>query len=245
MSIMCCVYAPEGIVLAADSRLTRTKVIKKPLEIANADGVIEKVIVPETTYTSSDNAQKVLFIRKASVGVSFCGNAIIDGATVADSIRKFEIERVSENDRTEEIARELASCYKGTGTHFFIGGYDDDVPFVFDVIDGVVKRSNIAETSSSGVQVAKDAADDESVDLPEVGVPENLRLTMEDNGGVIDESAPIVRYGAMWAGQMTAVTKIVNNEPILNADWNTMPLKDAIDFAEFLVDATIKYERFL
>ena len=25
MSIMCCVYIPEGIVLAADSRLTRTK----------------------------------------------------------------------------------------------------------------------------------------------------------------------------------------------------------------------------
>ena len=31
---------------------------------------------------------------------------------------------------------------------------------------------------------------------------------------------------------------------ILNAAWGTMPLKDAIDFAEFLVDTTIKYERF-
>ena len=25
MSIMCCIYVPEGIVMAADSRLTRTK----------------------------------------------------------------------------------------------------------------------------------------------------------------------------------------------------------------------------
>ena len=43
---------------------------------------------------------------------------------------------------------------------------------------------------------------------------------------------------------MTAITKVVNNAPTLNVDWNTMPLKDAADFAEFLIDTTIKYERF-
>lgn len=55
---------------------------------------------------------------------------------------------------------------------------------------------------------------------------------------------PMVIYGASWAGQMTAISKVVNNDPSLNADWGAMPLKEAIDFAEFLIDTTIKYERF-
>ena len=78
MSIMCCVYVPEGIVMAADSRLTRTKP-GKAIELPLTEGQPKTVIVPQTTYTSSDNTQKVLLIHKVGVGVSFCGNAIFDG----------------------------------------------------------------------------------------------------------------------------------------------------------------------
>ena len=63
----------------------------------------------------------------------------------------------------------------------------------------------------------------------------------------IVENTPIdpeIIYGATWAGQKTAITKVVNNPPSLNANWGAMPLKEAIDFAEFLIDTTIKYERF-
>ena len=245
MSIMCCVYVPEGIVMAADSRLTRTKNIKAPVEIPNADGTVKTVIIPETTYTSSDNSQKVLLIKKASVGVSFCGNAIIGGGTVADFIRRFEIEKVVENDTTEEIAKKLSLYYTENGTHFFVSGYDNDVPFVFDVFGGTVKRANIADAYIPEPK-SKDAANDESVDSPEVGTPENLKKTNEENAAEneVSKSELIIQYGALWAGQKTAITKIVNNPPILNANWNMMPLKDAIDFAEFLVDTTIKYERF-
>ena len=35
MSIMCCVYVPEGIVLAADSRLTKTK--RQEIQIIDTD----------------------------------------------------------------------------------------------------------------------------------------------------------------------------------------------------------------
>ena len=82
----------------------------------------------------SDNTQKVLLIKKAGVGVSFCGDAIINGATVADFIRRFEVDEVSQNDTTEEVAKKLAEYYKGIGTHFFVSGYNDDVPFLFSVI---------------------------------------------------------------------------------------------------------------
>lgn len=241
MSIMCCVYIPEGIVLAADSRLTRTKtdhIEKIPETEKNA----KTVLVYKTTYTSSDNTQKVMLIKKSNVGISFCGNAIIDGATVADFIRRFEIEKVLPEHTTEQIAHNLADYYNGNDTHFFVCGYDSDVPYVFDVYRKIVKRFNIAEITQNKSDV-KDAADDGQDELIETGVPENIKKQPED---VKDTTLaePNVIYGATWAGQMTAITKVVNNSPSLNADWSAMPLKDAIDFAEFLIDTTIKYERF-
>ena len=87
MSIMCCVYVPEGIVMAADSRLTRTK-LKNENTSKEAVNGNESVMLHKTTYTQSDNAQKVLLIKKADVGISFCGNALINGATIADYIRR-------------------------------------------------------------------------------------------------------------------------------------------------------------
>ena len=113
MSIMCCVYIPEGIVLAADSRLTRTKT-GNITEIPETDTTPKTILIPQTTYTSSDNTQKVMLIKKSNVGISFCGNAIIDGATVADFIRRFEIEKVMPEHTTEQIAYSLSdfsSCF--------------------------------------------------------------------------------------------------------------------------------------
>ncbi|MEG1726261.1 MAG: hypothetical protein RR313_12795 [Anaerovoracaceae bacterium] len=238
MSIMCCVYVPEGIVMAADSRLTRTTETNN-VEIPAAENVSEKTIVMQTTYTSSDNAQKVLLIRKTGTGVSFCGDAMIDGVTVADFVRKFEIERVAKDDTTEEIAHKLSDYYAGSGTHFFVCGYNSDVPFVFDVFNKSVKRENI-DIHSRGEESTKDAADD--CTPTDTEIPKNV--AEEQSKPVIPSELPTVIPGAIWAGQKTAITKIVNEKPALNASWGTMPLKDAIDFAEFLVDTTIKYERF-
>lgn len=235
MSIMCCVYVPEGIIMAADSRLTRTK-SQKAINLPHKEGENDKVLFVNSTYTLSDNAQKVLLIKKAGVGVSFCGDAMIDGVTVADFIRKFEIEKVEEGDSAETVATKLVEYYTGTNTHFFVCGYKDDVPYVFDVNRGTVERSNVAKKAAT-TPTKNDAAD--NGDVPELGVPENLHTEETD-----DTATPVVINGALWAGRMTAITKIVNNAPSLNADWGTMPLKDAIDFAEFLIDTTIKYERF-
>lgn len=241
MPIMCCVYIPEGIVLAADSRLTRTKAGNMQ-EIPETENTPKTVLIPQTTYTVSDNTQKVMLIKKSNVGISFCGNAIIGGATVADFIRRFEIEKVSSEDTTEQIAHNLSDYYNGNDTHFFVCGYDNDIPYVYDVYRKCVNRSNIAENlrDNSGV---KDVADDGQEELSETGVPENVKKQQEDAMNTTPVE-PLITYGATWAGQMTAITKVVNNAPPLNADWGAMPLKEAIDFAEFLIDTTIKYERF-
>ena len=244
MSIMCCVYVPEGIVMAADSRLTRTKpweAVEPPVN----EGQPKLVVLSNTTFTSSDNTQKVLLLKKVGVGISFCGNAIIGGATVADYIRRFEIDKVIETDTTEEVAKKLAEHYGQTETHFFVCGYDEDVPYVFDVFGDTAKRTNIMDTVqvASSAKITADDGDREPEMPSDVGAPENLKDA--PSGEEFEQpERNLVRYRANWAGQKTAITKVINNPPVLNADWVTMPLKDAIDFAEFLIDTTIKYERF-
>ena len=96
MSIISVVYLPEGIVLAADSRLTGRKEYKDK----DGNNVIEK-------YTLSDNAQKVVLLNKCKVGIASCGTAYIDGKTIADYIRLFEINDVDEHDTPESVADKL------------------------------------------------------------------------------------------------------------------------------------------
>ena len=86
MSIISIVYVPEGIIVAADSRLT------KNIEKDN-DGTktIER-------YTLTDNAQKIVKLEKCSVGIASCGTALINSKTISDYIRLFEIKDVCNDD---------------------------------------------------------------------------------------------------------------------------------------------------
>ena len=243
MSVMCCVYVPEGIVLAADSRLTRTKPLFTQPNLIQVPGMGKiPVVAKEITYTLSDNAQKVLLIKKNNVGVSFCGNALINGITVADYIRKFEIDKVLTTDTTEDTAKKLADCDLDKSTQFIVCGFDDDLPYVFYVNGSEFKRLNI-EIAQTEVQPVKVSADDGSP--IELGAPDIVKTEepLKETTNMITE-VPIIRYGAHWGGQQTAITKLINDEPRLSADFVTMPLKDAVDFSEFLIDLTIKYERF-
>ena len=245
MSIMCCVYVPEGIVLAADSRLTKTK--RQEIQIIDTDikSPVPQIGILDTAYTLSDNTQKVILIKKANVGITFCGEAIVGRSTVADFIRKFEIEMVTENDTTETITKKLAQYYNDNRTHFFVAGYDDDIPYVFDLNNGIIKRQNMTSFKTIDNMVREKLENDEDIEK-DTGIPENVKeiyhigIEKTDKEDVISQ----LLYGSAWAGQMTAITKVVNNAPTLNVDWNTMPLKDAADLAEFMIDTTIKYERF-
>ena len=48
----------------------------------------------------------------------------------------------------------------------------------------------------------------------------------------------------MWGGEPEALTKLISTEPSIKIDPQLMPLKDGIDLSEFMVDLTIKYQRF-
>lgn len=191
MSIMCTVYVPEGIILAADSRLT-VNAIMKP-----SDGKPQST----TMFSISDNAQKIVLLSKVKVGISACGLAVLDGKTISDYLRIFEIEEIKPKDTVSDVAKKLqAYAYKFfPQVNFFVCGYDEDEPFVYTV-NKELKRGNI------------------------------------DNGKI--------RYASSWSGEQEAITKLLNSQPPTAIDHAMMPLRDAIDFAEFLIDLTIKLQRF-
>lgn len=191
MSIMCTVYVPEGIVMAADSRMTGNIAVKTP------DGRMQQ----QGMFSISDNAQKIFLLSKVKVGISSCGSAILENKTVSDYLRIFEIEEVTQEDTVTDVAKKLqAYAYKYfPHVNFFVCGYDGDEPFVYDV-GKELKRINM------------------------------------DNGNI--------RYASTWSGEQYAITKLLNSQPASPINHNLMPLMDAVDFAEFLIDVTIKLQRF-
>ncbi|ALL23656.1 hypothetical protein ABEX41_13025 [Bacillus tropicus] len=187
MTIISTVNVPEGIAMAADSRTTRT--------ITRADGKVDR-------YPLTDNAQKLVTIKNSTVGISFCGDAFIDGKTVSDFIRIFDINQVVADDTVEEIANKLyrkLQEYTSYSVTFIICGYDNDEPFVYRVSSELCVRTNIRE----------------------------------DSGELVS--------GASWDGDHAKISAFLKQ---IGPDYWKMPLKDAIDYAEFIVELTIKQQRF-
>lgn len=133
MTIISTVYVPEGIVLAADSRLTGYRKYD--------DGLTER-------FTISDNAQKIVLLRNSTIGVVYCGDSIIDGKTLSDFLRLFDIENVEAIDSVENTAFKLSNKlkqYVGIEVFFILAGYDNDIPYVYDVSKDHVNRLNYSE----------------------------------------------------------------------------------------------------
>ena len=53
-----------------------------------------------------------------------------------------------------------------------------------------------------------------------------------------------IDYGLAWGGETEALNKLINAQPNMNINYSLMPLKDGIDFSKFMVETTIKYQRF-
>lgn len=139
MSIIASVYLKEGIIMSADSRITGTTTYK--------DGTKDR-------HTLSDNGQKLFLIKNEQVGISCCGDQEIDGKTVADFIRVFEQNEVSETDTVKDVAEKLNQYtigkYKGS-VIFHVCGYANGNKHVYriinDAVSTVVDETNMDECS--------------------------------------------------------------------------------------------------
>jgi len=59
----------------------------------------------------------------------------------------------------------------------------------------------------------------------------------------VDDSNQIV-YSTLWTGYGEGISNLLLGQYQTPISFNAMPLKDAIDFTEFLIDTQIKYDMF-
>lgn len=116
MSLIIAVYVREGIVMAADSRLTLT------FPRIHPDGTQQFLSV-----TSSDSAKK-LFLAPNNVGIATCGVADIGGVPVAGFVESFIVEKLKNQAIGPiEVANELKLYFQNLsvrpGTIFQVAGY--------------------------------------------------------------------------------------------------------------------------
>jgi hypothetical protein len=131
MSLAVTVYVPAGIVMAADSRTILTR-----REERESDG--QRVAV-EQHLVLSDNAYKVIGLRKVPVGVVTYGAAVIQNRMVDSHVAAFEEAALSAQDDVDSVASKLIDYFREqfpeVTVAFYVAGYRTEeeraVPYVF------------------------------------------------------------------------------------------------------------------
>lgn len=129
MSVIASLCLRDGIILAADSRLTR----------------YNKYTEGRITKKYDDSATKIFRVKNQSIGIMWCGAYEINNSNIPDFITEFD-ESILINDTIERVAYKLnAACigkYRDR-IKWHISGYENDEQYVFQIVDDVVTRKNI------------------------------------------------------------------------------------------------------
>ena len=151
------------------------------------------------------------FICNKRIGISTCGAADINGKPIAGYIEQFITENANEDSSVDDISTKLLDYF----SHF---GPTPKVIFI------------VAGYNSDNQQCI------------------NRIYVAENNIVPVDTSVA----GTVWNGESEVFQKIIKNTALINDDgsyshfsprnvgYNFFTLQDAIDFAEYAVDITIK-----
>jgi len=139
-SLITTLYVPEGIVMAADSRLTVT--IEKGMKTI-----------------STDNSTKLFLLENQKVGISTCGDAFCKEMPISNLINKFVEEELTNNDDVVTVAYKLVEYFRKSfgdvAVFFHVAGYKKEnkvsIPYVYfcSVIGNIVKRDNISSDNTT------------------------------------------------------------------------------------------------
>ncbi|MCD7866792.1 MAG: hypothetical protein LUG62_01015 [Clostridiales bacterium] len=201
MSFAITVFTNEGIIMASDSRLTRTAVERK----------MDGSVIYKCGIDFTDSVYKT-FKCNERIGLSSCGNATINNMPIAGFINAFISNNVTEDSSVEDVAKATLTYFSKftpvPDTHFIIAGYNKD---------------------------------DEKQHVVQTYVAENQIKTAETS-----------LSGAVWDGETEILMRLVKpvalkqgNGVYVDLSYNSISfqcftLQDAIDFAEYAVDVTIK-----
>lgn len=159
----------------------------------------------------TDTAYKT-FQCNSRIGLSACGAASINGVSIAGYIEDFISQKVSQNDDVEKISQELISYF-----------------------------SQFIPIPSANFIIAGYNLSDNKQHINRVYLAEN-KIT------AVDISSP----GAVWDGEIDVLQRLIKEVALKNLDgtysnienyyigFNYFTLQDAINFAQYAIDSTIK-----
>ena len=154
------------------------------------------------------------FLCHERIGISTCGDGAINNIPIVRYIEKFISEQSEEELTVQKISQSLADYFNsitpGLNLHFIVTGYEGNC--------AIIRQIKLENTNT---------------DFPYI-----------DN---IDTSVP----GALWDGEFLTLSKLLqpmyiksNDNYVLlpnnSIEWKYFTLQDAIDFAKYAVDVTIK-----
>jgi len=215
MSFVITVYVPGAIVMAADSR--------QSLIISRRESEeINKVRAVETV--NSDFVYKVFLLPKYNAGMSVFGEFVLDRVTVESHIKRFQEEKLKNNETVRSIAEKIHDFFSGqfpsANTTFHIAGFNKvsgiSLPYVYTYqnINKELRRLNVK--------------------------PGTENITYGTSwGGQGDIIANILGIKLIKEAD-NPVKKNITSQII----WDSMPIQDAIDFAVYAVRTTIDTIRF-
>jgi hypothetical protein len=214
MTIATCVWVPDGIVLAADSRQT----------LQRADGSLR---------TGSDNVQKILEIDKRCACLSY-GLAAIGIRHAAGLIQRFRVDRGGKLEDTSpsELARELANFLQNVWDE---SAKDSDPPKVnFQLLVAGFDKTGIRaieEVVIPGKSILSRSKEDFGF-LP-LGSGEAIRRLLSG----VDTNLTSHRD---FPSNLLELVRGLEYD----IQFDGMTLQDAIDYAVFVVRTTIDIHRF-
>lgn len=220
MAFVITTYVPEGIVMAADSRLSiRGQITANGQESQEMDMLV------------SDHNDNLFFLDNQGIGISAYGEPLLGNKPVAHAIRLFEEEANNSGDGIMDVVNNfmsfMSSRYPTANTSFHVAGYALEngvsVPHVYhcQISQNIIQRLNLSDRNGEVTYGAS-------------------------WGGQGDVMARLLNAKALMpTGAPPKDGKIPMSElPAYPVMWEIMPLIDAIDFSELAVDITIQMQRF-
>jgi len=242
MSLAIAFKGPEGIVLAADSRVTLSAAIQIP-------GQAQSLLLPATF----DNATKLFKIRNHKfVGAVTYGNAAIglqQPRTAHSFLPEFEATLAAERMQVRVFAERLSQFFlekwissgmpsavpAGQDMVFLVGGYDEGSPYgcVFEVVipsrPAPVEQMN--QPGSFGI-----------VWGGQKEITERLL-----NGGD-QKTAQVAReflHVPLGAAGPDPLAEELKRKLSAKIPWQFLPLQDCVDLSIFLIKTTVTLQRWL
>jgi len=225
MSLGVVIKGSEGVVLAADSRVT--------VEARRPDGV--------PLVVNFDNATKLLSFSRPHtyVGAVTYGAAVVGSRTAHSFVPEFELTLPEEHLTIEDFASRLSrffmerwrevmpSDYRGANMSFVVGGYDPGAAYGSVLLFEIPGRPQ-PEPKNAGSQ---------SFGMTWGGQPEVVtRLIYGYDPGIL----PIVRQKLNLDDQQLNDLRGTLTEHLqFRIPYQVLPLQDCVDLATFLVRTTI------